>query len=268
MGTDKGGPLFILPAHFSHILQPLDVAVFGPFKKFYYSECANYMKQNLGKVVSRYEVAQLASKAYLKAMSPWNIVSGFKRTGIFPLNKQVIEAEKLLTCEAFRDKTPLQKAKAVMAGGQAVTDYLEKKQSASALALSPVIVCKAPRNKKPNPSGREITTCEYLEQVDCYEADKENRQVKAKVNNARPYSPKPSTSGLVHFPDTDEDSVIDEEDLCCVCGQMSPPDLHKKPYLKMSWGQCDKCSHWVHLSFCHPKSVLRRGEAFFCKHCL
>jgi len=30
--------IFVLPAHTSQVLQPLDVAVFGPFKRFYYSE--------------------------------------------------------------------------------------------------------------------------------------------------------------------------------------------------------------------------------------
>jgi hypothetical protein len=271
----KGVHLFILPAHSSHILQPLDVAVFGPFKKFYFSECASYMKQNMGKVVTRYEIAQLASRAYLKAMTPWNIVSGFRKTGIFPLNKHAIEAEKLLTCEVFRDQTPLQKAKAVIAGGQAVTEYLERKQLATSLAPSLTQVCQATHNKKPNPSGKEITTNQFIQDIEMYEADKENRLANSqakKRSDPKPYSPKPSTSGLVRITDTDtddDDSFIDDTDLCCECGRMSPPDLHKKPYLKIvTWGQCDKCSHWVHLSFCHHKSVIRRGEEFFCKHCV
>jgi len=68
--------LFVLPAHTSHIT-PLDVAVFGPFKRFYYSECADYMRWNMGKTITRY------------------IVSSFKKTGIFPLNKDAIAAEKM-----------------------------------------------------------------------------------------------------------------------------------------------------------------------------
>ena len=78
--------LFVLPAHTSHVLQPLDVAVFGPFKRFYYSDAA-YMKANMGKVVTKYEIASIACTAYLKSMSSWNIVSAFKKTGIFPLNE-------------------------------------------------------------------------------------------------------------------------------------------------------------------------------------
>lgn len=75
----KNVHIFVLPAHSSHVLQPLDVAVFAPFKRYYYSECAAYMKEHMGKIISRYEVAAIASKAYLKSMSPWNIVSAFKK---------------------------------------------------------------------------------------------------------------------------------------------------------------------------------------------
>ena len=87
--------LFVLPAHTFYITQPLDVAVFGPFKRYYYSECADYMRWNMGKTITRYQIASMACTAYLKAMSPWNIVSSFKKTGIFPLNKDAIAAEKM-----------------------------------------------------------------------------------------------------------------------------------------------------------------------------
>jgi hypothetical protein len=35
------------------------------------------MQQNLGREVTKYQMAELAINAYLKALSPWNIVSGF-----------------------------------------------------------------------------------------------------------------------------------------------------------------------------------------------
>jgi hypothetical protein len=35
--------LFVLPPRTSHLTQPLDVGVFGPFKKFYYFECQQYL---------------------------------------------------------------------------------------------------------------------------------------------------------------------------------------------------------------------------------
>lgn len=37
--------LFVLPPHCSHILQPLDIGCFDPFKKMYHKECQNYLRQ-------------------------------------------------------------------------------------------------------------------------------------------------------------------------------------------------------------------------------
>ena len=36
--------LFVLPPHTSHLLQPLDVGCYGPFKSYYYSECSQWMR--------------------------------------------------------------------------------------------------------------------------------------------------------------------------------------------------------------------------------
>jgi hypothetical protein len=72
--------LFVLPAHTSRILQPLDVGMFGPLKSFYYTECAIYMNKYMGNTITRYEICQLAGKAYLKSMTSIKILSGFKKT--------------------------------------------------------------------------------------------------------------------------------------------------------------------------------------------
>ena len=120
--------LFVLPAHTSHVLQPRDVTVFGPFKQFYYSECAAYMKANMGKVVTKYEIASIACTAYLKSMSPWNIVSAFKKAGIFPLNENIVPMKKLLPCEPCRDNTPLEKIKAIQSGKKQSRNICRKKK--------------------------------------------------------------------------------------------------------------------------------------------
>ena len=50
-----------------------------------------------------------------------------------------------------------------------------------------------------------------------------------------------------------------------MCKRYSP-DLSKKPHIK-NWGQCDVCGGWVHLSFCTPVSVNRRGDTCTCPFC-
>jgi len=89
----------------SHL--PPSTSVYGPFKRFYYAECAAYMFANTGKVVTRYQIAEMTCKAYMKSLTPVNITSGFRKAGIFPLNRTTVATEKLMPCEAFRDERPL-----------------------------------------------------------------------------------------------------------------------------------------------------------------
>lgn len=82
--------LFVLPPHTSHITQPLDVAVFGPFKSMYNRECQLYLQRNPGVKITKYEVAKLSSRPYLKAMSADNLSSAFRKSGIYPFSSHAI----------------------------------------------------------------------------------------------------------------------------------------------------------------------------------
>jgi hypothetical protein len=82
--------LFVLPPHTSHALQPLDVGCFGPFKSVYYNECNLYMASTRGQVITKYNIAELSSKAYLKTMTPVNITSGFRKAGVCPLDRSKV----------------------------------------------------------------------------------------------------------------------------------------------------------------------------------
>jgi len=81
----------------------------------------------MAKTITKYQIASMACTAYLKAISPWNIVSSFKKTGIFQLNKDAIAAEKMMPCEPFRDETPVEKVHAMRGGKEAVDAYFLKK---------------------------------------------------------------------------------------------------------------------------------------------
>jgi hypothetical protein len=48
------------------------------------------MQKNPGMSISKYQVAALTYKTYIKAMSPENLISSFRKTGIFPFNNKVI----------------------------------------------------------------------------------------------------------------------------------------------------------------------------------
>ena len=85
--------LFVLPPHTSHVTQPLDVGVFGPFKAtsmyMYNKECYTYMN-NPRQTISKYQVAELTARPYSKALTAENLCSAFRKTGVYPFNSKAV----------------------------------------------------------------------------------------------------------------------------------------------------------------------------------
>lgn len=98
----KGITMLSLPPHTSHRLQPLDVSFFGPLKKAYNRECDLFMKQNIGRRITQYEIAGLFHKAYSKVASLEKAESGFRAAGIIPFNPDIWSDEDFLAAECLQ----------------------------------------------------------------------------------------------------------------------------------------------------------------------
>ncbi|XP_074490962.1 uncharacterized protein LOC141767499 [Sebastes fasciatus] len=85
----KGIVMLTIPPHTSHRLQPLDQTVYGPFKTYYNRALDGWMRSNPGKTASIYEIPGCVNEAFMSAMMPRNICSGFRSTGIFPFNRDI-----------------------------------------------------------------------------------------------------------------------------------------------------------------------------------
>jgi hypothetical protein len=82
IAKDNGVIILTIPPHCSSRLQPLDVAVYGPFKFYYNKSIANWM-------ITIYNIAHCMKEAHTKALTPINIHSGFRKTGIYPFNREI-----------------------------------------------------------------------------------------------------------------------------------------------------------------------------------
>jgi len=98
--------LFILPAHTSHVLQPLVVGCFGLFERIYNSECRKLMRDNCGQSITRYNICSLGCSAYLKALTPGNLRSSFRKAGIDSLNPGIVHPSNFRPSEALQQETP------------------------------------------------------------------------------------------------------------------------------------------------------------------
>ena len=80
-----------LPPHCTHRLQPLDVAFMKPLSTYYTQEVECWMKRHPGRCVTVFQLANLFGVAYLKSATAQTAANGFRKTGIYPVNRNVFE---------------------------------------------------------------------------------------------------------------------------------------------------------------------------------
>lgn len=97
IAKENGVTLLTIPPHTSHKTQPLDVSIYGPLKAYYNEAVDNWLLAHPGIPLTIYQVAECFGKALPKAVTPSNIIAGFKKSGIFPLNKDVFTDSDFLT---------------------------------------------------------------------------------------------------------------------------------------------------------------------------
>ncbi|KAL7635492.1 UNVERIFIED_CONTAM: hypothetical protein RMT77_014561 [Armadillidium vulgare] len=82
--------LYCLPSNTTHELQPLDKAVYRSFEHHWDSEVLTFMEQNPNKKLTKARFNSILSNVWSKSMTHNNIISGFRATGLYPLNPQAI----------------------------------------------------------------------------------------------------------------------------------------------------------------------------------
>ena len=82
--------ILLLPAHTSHELQPLDVAVFKPLKQAFYDQSKFWHAQHPGRGLNKLSFSDVFTPSWNKAATRENAVAGFEATGIWPLNPRRI----------------------------------------------------------------------------------------------------------------------------------------------------------------------------------
>ena len=89
LARNNGIVMLSFPPHCSHKLQPLDVSVFGPFKRFLSGAQDGWMRSHPGKTMTIYDIPSIVRTALPMALSPVNCMKGFQATGVFPFNRDI-----------------------------------------------------------------------------------------------------------------------------------------------------------------------------------
>jgi hypothetical protein len=82
--------ILCLPPHTTHESQPLDVGVFAPLKVQWSTVCHKFYQKNPGKVINRFNFSTMFSEAWYGAITPINIMAGFRKAGVFPFDPEAV----------------------------------------------------------------------------------------------------------------------------------------------------------------------------------
>lgn len=82
-----------LPAHSSHLLQPLDLSVFRPLKLIWEKKLLVWQRRHQGCKIPKKHFSVLLNETW-NEVSQEIISSGFKKGGIYPFNENVVSEEK------------------------------------------------------------------------------------------------------------------------------------------------------------------------------
>lgn len=267
MARGSGVGIVCLPPHSTHMMQPLDVFFMSPFKTYYSQEIENWLKSNLGRVVTHYQIASLMRKAYVRAATVEVAVNGFRKTGIFPFQPNLFRE-----CDFMEDGN--QDNELNGHNGTGTTDFVKPSD------VSPV-----PDFQKPSTSGTSVNTTPSRKSSACLVTGSphkrklldaiNNKRITAKCNLSLPGQPKnkrhphkgrkrleSSSSEDVDDPEMSSgDEGSDDNDATCIYCKKSFSEDKKGE----KWVRCTKCFYW-----CHEKCAGDRSESpkFICDECL
>ena len=129
--------------HCSRKLQPLNISVYGPLKRYFNDTTNSRHLEHPGETVSIYQIAGLLGKSFPLAMTISNIISGFCKPGISPYGRHDFGNDEFL--------------------GAFVTDRPDPTQSSSGAGVLSIMLSNASNEpiNKPNNQPSNQPSCSY-----------------------------------------------------------------------------------------------------------
>lgn len=293
-----------IPPHTSHKLQPLDLSFMSPFKTYYSQAIQSWLKTNPGRNVTSFQICKLMCQAYLKCANAEISVNGFRKTGIYPYNRDIF-SDVDFVIERQRERTPPQAEQLVeektpenIKHQKRFEKTPEKKKETTKCEkfcnlvkpqdIIPIPSCSGMQDiGKCNRKGRQgssyiITSTPYKNELETSLKEKERREslknkkcVKRNFNQTKATMKQPKTIKKKKkvvleesSSSSDEDPLLDDD------SDMDASDVDvecvfcngyfSEDVRGEKWIRCRKCFRWVHEECANSE----KNKEYICEFCM
>ena len=260
--------LVCLPAHTSHILQPMDVGVYGPMKATWRKLLKDYKTSTRAATVTKEVFPSLLHQLWKTSISPEHITAGFRASGLYPINPGAIPPYKIAPSVAITTNGS-------QSSSVGETPLRTELRHVFAKRLQPSQKQDAPKAKrvrvKLHAEGEALTNDEVMDYLRQQEEKKEVKKKGRKRTQKEPITQKkqiqlPSSENEdndeeVH--DDEEKEVNEDEDTnhCFKCSGVYIDGEERE------WVGCDNCYRWYHYKCVGFKRLPRKTKKFVCHLC-
>lgn len=119
--------LLFMPAHTSHVLQPLDLTCFFPLKAAYRKRIANLAEITDSAPIGKLQFLRCYAEARKEGLRPANIKAGFRASGLYPISraKALANAHVLKAGEIVAEREAILQQKEDLGDPKGGTDMIE-----------------------------------------------------------------------------------------------------------------------------------------------
>lgn len=277
-----GITILTLPPHCTHKLQPLDVGVFGPVKRSYFTQLDAWQMNHIGVPFEIQHVAEVAGEALINGLNGKTISAGFKNTGIYQFNPeifgeddfvastlsgehQVVENVAVDTDDVRQeliifDDDPGAHVELTPTGSVASTSSASR-STLDELGPLRFVTPKAKSNRGRKPMKSAVITSpenrETAKQAALLRKSKSPAPKKAKPTPAKRKQPSKKGTAAKRTKKKDSSSSEDSGEICMICLQRMPDEITTNNSMK-----CHTCKIAVHINCADM-----RCSVYVCPNC-
>ena len=251
--------IICLPPHSSHILQPLDVCFFKPFKAHWKKVLDDYFIANNCENVTKDVFPSLLKIVAKESLLRQYPVTGFEKTGIYPLNREKVKLKNSLQIsdsdleenEIEQEGRKDDNSTTAIQLKSSQQNNVSKINSEHAIisSVKSILVQKVFKRKQKNRKvKREHSQCVTADYVVAEMEKKSQEKAEKLIKKNQKQKRKRNDETLKK---------------CCFCGFNYNEDEKED---QENWISCESCDNWLCCSCIENKNISRYDE-FFCKGC-